>query len=138
MAKFTEIITSIDEQKAAFEKDGGIEYLIHAAGLENLPLTTIYSSTFEKDNRILIAEICYHFAKTGAWPQLRPGQQLLIYERLKAARELLWVMQNGNNAYSVGPVQIAENATASDTLSFLLVDYWVLLGKLRRFHHPIE
>jgi hypothetical protein len=121
-------IALIDQPKTVFERDNTLQTLVNDARRDGCEPATIYAKEFELECRVKLAEACHHFARHGEWPLLPPSQQLLIYERLKAAREFLWVLHNAQIAYHGSPIQIASEADRSSLLSFLLVDYWAMLG----------
>jgi len=121
-------IDIVDQSKCAFEQDSILQTLVSDTERDGFPASSVFSKQFEESSRVKISEACHHYAETDQWPLLPAGQQLLVYERLKAAREFLWVLQTSEANRLGSPIQIAPLADRSSLLSFLLVHYWAMIA----------
>src|SRR5262249_51583351 len=113
---------------AVFENGGLLLTVMSQAEQNGIPADTIFSRSFEKDRRAQVSQTCKHFAQHGEWPKADPALQVLVYERLKAAREFLWLLHGARNGHGEAPLQIADHADRSSLLNFLLVDYWAQIA----------
>jgi hypothetical protein len=80
----------------------------------------------EKTNQEAIDLACKHFAKSGKWPRLKPGQLLLLSLRLKEALDFLGMLML-QQVIPQPDLQISNSAL----LDFLLIDYWHKIGRER-------
>jgi hypothetical protein len=124
----SDAVELIEREKSAIERDGGTKHLIAATRDDGIEPKQVFSTAFEQEHRVSISEVCQKFANEGRWQVLRPSQQILVYERLKAARELLWTLENADVIFGRSHLQIDPEADRSEVLAFLLVHYWGMLA----------
>ena len=126
---------------AAFQADEGqtLRDLRQARQQTLGEYTSAVAIRHEFATRPAVSEACDRFADDGHWAVLPAEQQLLVYERLQEATELLSLVQLATDYHHEPPLQIGPNASRRTVIGFLLVDYWSLLASKRwiaRLLHP--
>ena len=125
-----EIIAEVETQFNAFQAKGVLDSLIEKKNYGTIQAAIDATIAAEKEHRETARDAVDQFVEQGSWPVLMPQPQLVIFEILSEAMNFLQTMKRFE-AFGANPLRFDPAATRRDIVAYLLIDYWMFVGRAR-------